>query len=174
MSERAAPSDAPAPDTPNEQVYRTKRFLRGISGLGVVAVVFLVVSNVVDANRLWSVTGLLDLGMLLGVVGTGGGYLGRSIRITDEAVRKTWLLWPDQTVRFAAIRRVEIPMVRVDSAVKIYTDPDAKPSLTVEAQTFRNFDDLLRQIAHRLPEEAEVRDPAGRLQDDAHADAEGA
>jgi len=93
--------------------------------------------------------------------------------VSDGDLRKATPLWWDRTVRFEDVRRLHVPMVVVDSGIRLYTDPDDTPALTLEAQTYERFDDLLRQVARRLPEDAEVKDPAGRLVGQGDADEEG-
>lgn len=72
-------------------------------------------------------------------------------------------LWRDRRVHFEDVCGFHVPMVLADGAVRLYTDPDAAPALTLAGQAYERFDDLLRQVARRLPDEAEVRDPANRI-----------
>jgi len=160
-------------DAPAEHVCRMTWVRRGLGLVGLVGLLSLLGFEIAEAGTLWTGGVLTDLAMSGGVALGAAHQLGTSIHVSDDALWKATPLWEDRTVRFDEVRRLHVPMVRVDSGVRLYTDPDGTPALTLEAQTYERFDDLLRQVARRLPEDAEVKDPAGRLVGQGGADEEG-
>ncbi len=143
----------------NDRVYRTTWVLRG---LAVGFLLFLGVELAGDGVS-WTWGALTNLALAGSVVLGAVHQLGTSIQVSDEEIRKVMPLWRDRTVRFEGVRRLYVPMVRVDSGVRLYTDPDGSPALTLESQAYERSGDLLQEVARRLPDEATVDDPANRL-----------
>ena len=163
MSSYAATHGNAPSDALDEHVYRMTWVRRGLGLVGLVGLLLLLGFEVAGAGTVWTRGVLTDL-VIVGCGAVGAAHqLGAYVHISADAIRKGMPLWWDRTVRFEDVRRLQVPMVLVDSGVQLYTDPDGPPALTLEAQAYTRFDDLLRQVARRLPDGAEVNDPADRL-----------
>ena len=163
MSSYAEPHGNMLSDGSVERVYRMTWIRRGLGLVGLLGFLLLLGLEVAEARMLWTWGVLVDL-TIVGFMAVGAVHQLRArVHVSDSTIRKTTPLWGTRTVRFEDVRRLHVPMVRVDSGVRLYTDPDGAPALTLEVQTYERFDDLLRQVACRLPDGTEVQDPADRL-----------
>ena len=145
-----------------ETVYRTSQTKKGLAYVATASLLVLAVLRVTDdrpLRELSVVNFVLTAGLLLSTVGHG---LRARIRVSDRAIRKTRPLWTDTTVQFTDVRRVHLPVT--SEGLWLYIDPKGRADLEVEALSFERFEEMACQVMRRLPPNAEVTDPAGRLE----------
>jgi len=148
-------------ESSGETTYRTSQLQRSLALASAASLLLMATLRVTGDRPLWEPS-LLNFVLTAGhlLVATGYGLRAR-IQVSERAVRKTRPLWSDNTVRFGDVRRAHLPLT--EEGLWLYTDPDGSPDLAVEAQSFERFDELACQVIRRLPSDAEVSDPADRL-----------
>lgn len=148
-------------DDTEETVYRTSQTQKGLAYVATASLLVLAVLRVTDDRPLWELSAVnffLTAGLLFSAIGYG---LRARIRVSDRAIRKTRPLWTDTTVPFTDVRRVHLPVT--NEGLWLYRDPEGRADLEVEALSFERFEEMACQVMRRLPPDAEVTDPAGRL-----------
>ena len=89
--------------------------------------------------------------------------LARVVRVTDEGIDVERWHWWNTSVRFAEVERLYVPMTRL-AGLQFFTDTRSNAALSISENDVDRYDDLLRRVADRLPESAEIEDPGGRLE----------
>ena len=88
--------------------------------------------------------------------------LRTTVRLSADWIRKDRPLWPDVEVRFANVQRLYVPVTGV-VGLEFYTDSADSEALSIRESGVEGYNDLLLQVAERLPEHADIEDPSGRL-----------
>ncbi|WP_263784397.1 hypothetical protein [Salinibacter grassmerensis] len=149
-------------DDETPATYRTSAFQRGLSLLSVGSLLLLGVLEVTDEGPLLELS-LVNVMLTGAMLVTAAAYgLRATVRVSETTVQKRRPLWTDHVLRFEDIQRVHLPVTT--EALWLYTEPDGSPDLSIEAQSFERFESLARQVLRRLPQHAEIRDPAGRAE----------
>lgn len=144
--------------------HRTSRRQRGLALLAAVgALLFfgLVAAGDQPLLSAWSLVNLVTTG---GTMVAAAAYgLHAKIEVYEAGLRKVRPLWWDDEIRFADVERALLPMTR--PGLVLFTGRGGQPQFSVGEAAFERFDLLVLQVLRRLPEGAEVDDPAGRIDD---------
>ena len=142
--------------------YGTSKWQRGVAMLaGAGAIVFagLVVAGPQPVFSWWTLLDLSTTGAMMVAAAAYG--LHARIEVFDDGLRKVRPLWRDDTIRFEAVERVLLPMT--SPGLMLFTDVGSTPAFAVDGDAFEHFDRLVLQVCRRLPDTAEIEDPAGRI-----------
>lgn len=150
-------------DAEEISTYQTSVFQRRLSFLSVAALLLLASMEATDGGpvlELSLINVMLTGGMLLATASYG---LRATIRVSETEIRKERPLWKDNALRFKDIQKARLPLTA--EALWLYADSGGSPDLSVDADSFERFGDLTCQVLRRLPEGAEIHDPAGRIEE---------
>jgi len=140
--------------------YGTSRWQRGvalIAGAGAIVFAGLVVAGP-QSPLSWG--SLLQIGTTGGMMVAAAAYgLHARIEVFEDGLRKVRPLWRDETLRFGAVERALLPMT--NEGLMLFAGGQAQ--FQVDGDVFEHFDRLVLQVCRRLPDDAEIEDPAGRL-----------
>lgn len=150
--------------------YGTSRWQRGmalIAGAGAIVFAGLVVAGP-QSPLSWG--SLLQIGTTGGMMVAAAAYgLHARIEVFEDGLRKVRPLWRDETLRFEAVERVLLPMT--NEGLRFFTGSGGQLRMHIDGASFERFDRLALQVCRRLPDRAEVEDPADRL--DGYRDGDG-
>lgn len=153
-------SSSEAPRT----TYHTSRWQRGLALACAAGAVLFAGLAVTSGPPLFSWWTLLNLGTTGSMMVAMAAYgLHARIEVRAKGLRKVRPLWWDETIRFEAVERMLLPMSRPGLA--LFTGPGGQSQFDVDGSAFEDFDQLAREVCRRLPPDAEVEDPADRLDD---------
>ncbi|MFB6248327.1 MAG: hypothetical protein ABEL97_07140 [Salinibacter sp.] len=107
---------------------------------------------------------------LLQQIPTGGAMIAAAayglqarIEVFETGLREVRPLWWDRIIRFETVQRALLPLT--DDGIRLFTGSGHQLEFGIDGNGFERSDQLIRQIVRLLPEETEVEDPAGRLND---------
>ena len=140
--------------------YGTSQWQRGVAllaGAGAILFAGLVVAGPQPVFSWWT---LLDLATTGGMMVAAAAYgLHARIEVFDDGLRKVRPLRSDETIRFDAVERALLPMT--SEGLMLFAGGQAQ--FQVDGDAFEHFDRLALQVCRRLPDTAEIEDPAGRI-----------
>jgi hypothetical protein len=165
----AGGSDGPPPWSGDPiATYGTSKWQRGmalIAGAGAIVFAGLVVAGP-QSPLSWG--SLLQIGTTGGMMVAAAAYgLHARIEVFEDGLRKVRPLWRDETIRFDAVERALLPMT--SEGLMLFAGGQAQ--FQVDGDAFEHFDRLVLQVCRRLPDTAEIEDPADRL--DGYRDGDG-
>jgi hypothetical protein len=107
---------------------------------------------------------------LLQQIPTGGAMIAAAayglqarMEVFETGLREVRPLWWDRTIRFENVQRALLPLTK--DGLMLFTGRGGQKQFSVDGQTFERSDQLILQVLRHLPEDAEIEDPAGRIDD---------
>lgn len=144
--------------------YGTSRWQRTVallSAAGVLLFLGLVAASDRPLFSWWTLVNLATTGGTMVAMAAYG--LHAKIEVFEAGIRKVRPLWWNDELRFDRVERALLPMT--GTGLMLFTGPGGQAQFTVDGDAFERFDRLVLQVLRRLPEEAEIEDPAGCLDD---------
>lgn len=142
--------------------YGTSRWQRGGALVAAAAAVLFAGLTVAGPQPTFSWVSLFQIGTTGGMMVAAAAYgLHARIEIFEDGLRKVRPLWRDETLRFGAVERVLLPMT--NEGLRFFTGSGGQLRMHIDGSSFERFHRLALQVCRRLPDDAEIDDPVGRL-----------
>ena len=142
--------------------YGTSRWQRGVALVAAAGAVLFAGMIVAGPQPPFSWASLFQIGTTGGMMVAAAAYgLHARIEVFEDGLRKVRPLWRDEPLRFGAVERVLLPMT--NEGLRFFTGSGGQLRMHIDGTSFERFDRLALQVCRRLPDDAEIDDPAGRL-----------
>lgn len=142
--------------------YQTSRWQRGLAVFAAAGLLFIIGIVAVGPDPSWAT--LLQFGTTgVALVAAAAYGLHAQLEVYETGLRRVRPLRTDEPLHFDEVERALLPLT--SRALLLFTGTGRQLALRIGGDEFEDFDRLVRQVLRRLPDTAEIEDPAGRADD---------